>query len=114
MRKLTVIALLAVAIGALLHFWPDDQSPVSRPGPKDAPAHDSPMATANNEVPPTQPSAKTRPPLDRRLAQVAPLERSAATPVQIIIHAPRTARLGETFPMTIELQATQGIRQLSF
>jgi hypothetical protein len=114
MRKLTVAALLAVAIGALLHFWADDQSPSLRPEPKNGPSRDSPPATASNPAPQPQPSTATRAPSGERVAQGVPLQRSAATPVQVIIHAPQTAQLGETVPVTIEVRAAQGIRQLQF
>jgi len=114
MRKWTALAVLVVAIGALFHFWPEDESGNPRVEPKNAPARDSPMATPTKPAPQPQPSATTRASAGERVAQGPSTERSAVTPVQIIIHAPRTARLGEIVPVTIELQATHGIRQLEF
>lgn len=114
MRKWTALAVFAIAIGALVQFWPEDESRTPRVEPKNAPARDSPMATPTNPAPQPQPSATTRAPSGERVAQGPSTERFAVTPVQITIHAPRTARLGETVPVTIELQATQGIRQLEF
>jgi hypothetical protein len=111
MRKWTALAVLAVAIGALFHFWPEDESRTPRVEPKNAPARVSPMATP---TPQPQRWATPRAPAGERVAQGSSTERSAVTPVQIIIHAPRSARLGEIVPVTIELQAAQGVRQLEF
>ena len=41
-------------------------------------------------------------------------ERAVVTPVQITIHAPATVRSGDTFPLTIDMQAAHGVRQLTF
>ena len=114
MRKWTGLAVLAVATGALFHFWPEDESRTPRVEPKIAPARDSPMATPTIPAPQAQPSATTRGSSGERVAQSPSTERLAVSPVQIIIHAPQTARLGEIVPVTIGLQATQGIRQLEF
>jgi len=113
MRRLTAVTLLVVVIGAIFHFWPDDQSSTTPSEPKTVPSRDSPAATANNRTPTPQAETKSAP-LPERALQGGTLERPAVAPVQITVHAPQTVRLGETFPVTIEVQATQGIRQLAF
>ena len=47
-------------------------------------------------------------------AQSGTVERLPATPARFEIRAPATVRSGDTFPVTIEVQALRGIRQLEF
>jgi hypothetical protein len=114
MRKRTALAVLAVAIGALFHFWPEDESRTPGTELKNGPAHDSPTETMSNSAHQPQISATPRAPSGERVAQSASTERSAATQVNILIHAPQSARLEEIVPVTIEIQVMQGIRDLEF
>ena len=114
MRKWGALAVLAIALGAVVQFWPEDESVTGRVEPENAPARDSPLSTP--APPASHRPVSAAPPVPAREGGARSLsaERSAITPVQIVIHAPGTARLGEIVPVTIELQATQGIRQLEF
>jgi len=116
MKRLAAIALLLAAFGALLHFWPSsDPSAVAPPSSADAP----PLATKpraaltfGQETP--QPSYPTQGPASAPATALATAEGPAAGPARIDIRAPQTVASGETFSVTIEVQAPRGIRQLEF
>ncbi|MET0918185.1 MAG: cohesin domain-containing protein, partial [Burkholderiales bacterium] len=70
-------------------------------------------------APSDSPTLAQRPPptsalAPERAAQPATVERPPDGPARIDIRAPATVRSGDTFPVTIEVQATRGIRQLAF
>ena len=113
MRKLSIVALLAVAIGATLYLWPENQRPTSRSEVNSAGSRDSSTAKASSATP-AQKLGTTSAPLPERAPQEGAVERPSAKPVRISIHAPLTVRLGEAFSVTIQVQAMQGIRQLVF
>jgi hypothetical protein len=111
MKKLTAAALLAIALGAIIHIWPADPASTDRSEPRSAPFRDAPAATAGSPTPAPQSGTAQLP---ERATPARGLERPAVAPVQIAVNAPQTVRAGETFPVTIELQAREGIRQLAF
>ena len=112
MKKLTAAALLAIALGAILHFLPADPASTKRFAPETAPFRDAPTTAGSPTPAPQSPIATA--PLPERAAPSGSLERPAVAPVQIAINAPHTVRAGETFPATIDVQALEGIRQLVF
>jgi hypothetical protein len=113
MKRLTALALLAIAVGAIMHFWPSsEQQPIAQPGSQNAPRRDSPASTSRRATPAQGPT--TSAPSAERPAQSRPVERPPVTPARFEIRAPVTVRSGDTFPVTIEVQALRGIRQLEF
>jgi len=113
MKKLTTAALLAIALGAILHFWPADPASTNRSARESASFGDAPATTSGSATPTLQ-SATATAPLPEQVAPSGSLERPAVASVQIAINAPHRVRAGETFPVTIEVQAVQEIRQLAF
>lgn len=114
MKRLTALALLAIAVGAIMHFWPSgEQQPIAPPVSQNAPQRDSPASTSRRATPAQGPT--TSAPSAERPAQSRPVDRPpVVTPARFEIRAPVTARSGDTFPVTIEVQALRGIRQLEF
>jgi general secretion pathway protein D len=111
MKRLAVLALLVAAFGALMHFWPSD-NPYSPDPSANAPSGEP---RAGPTMPATAPPPST--PQARASAQPgAPSSaaRTAAAPARIDIRAPRNVRSGETFTVSIDVQAPAGIRQLAF
>ena len=110
MRRLTAVALLAVAVGVIIHFWRSGEQPtIASPGSGNASSRIAPVTPASGPQPaqaPTATSARTAPPVT-----VEPL---IATPARFEILAPATVRAGDTFSVMIEVQAPRVIRQLEF
>ena len=114
MKGLTAVALLAIAVGAIMHFWPSaDQPPIAPSASQNASDRHSPAAPSRTPTP-AQGRTTTPAPSPDRAAQSGTVERSPVTPARFEIRAPATVRLGDTFPVTIEVQALRGIRQLAF
>jgi hypothetical protein len=104
MKRLTAFALLLAAFGALMHFWPseDASSPGSSapvnpaPGePRAAPS--TPSAASPSLSGASSPSAQT--------SAATAAEHPAAPPARIDVRAPQTVPSGQTFSVTIEVQA---------
>jgi hypothetical protein len=117
MRTRTALILLAVAIVAVVRFWPDEHAP-------ELAAHSGPGGASQRDSS-TRSSDKTM----ERPAQKAPLEAASAVPqtntsgmlagpsgmpVQIIVRAPSKVHSGESFQVTVDVEATRGIRQIAF
>jgi cohesin domain-containing protein len=114
MKRWTAIALLAVALGVTMHFWPaSDRQPITPSVSKDATYGDSPVPPPGSPAPAQQPPT-TSVPSPERVALSGTAEPPPVTPVRIEIRAPATARPGDTFSVTIDVQALRGIRQLVF
>ena len=111
MKGLTAVVLLAIAVGAIMHFWPSADQP--RLTSQSASDGDSPAASSRSPTP--APGQTTTPaPSADRAALASTVERPPVTSARFEIRAPATVRSGDTFPVTIEVQAPRGIRQLSF
>jgi hypothetical protein len=114
MKGLTALVLLAIAVGAVMHFWPS-------PG-QQQPSAPSASGNASSRAAPVEPwgsptSAQQSPTtsaLSPERAQPGTVERPPVTAVQIEIRAPDTVRSGDTFPVTIDVRALRGIRHLAF
>jgi hypothetical protein len=110
MRRLTAVALLAVAVGVIIHFWQSGEQPtIASRRSGNASSRIAPVTPASGPQPaqsPTANSARTVPPVT-----VEPL---VATPARFEILAPATVRAGDTFSVMIEVQALRVIRQLEF
>jgi hypothetical protein len=114
MKRLAAMALLLAAFGALMHFWrTGDPSALTPPTSVNPPAGGSEPRVAAAVSPATPlPSHPTQAPASKSPPTAA--ERRPATPVRIEIRAPQTVRSGETFSVTIDVQAPAGIRRLAF
>ena len=114
MKGLAAVALLAIAVGAIMYFWPSaDQPPIAPSASQNASDRHSPAAPSRSPTP-AQGQTTTPAPSPDRAAQPGTVERPPVTPARFEIRAPATVRLGDTFPVTIEVQALRGIRQLAF
>jgi len=114
MKGLTAVALLAIALGAIMHFWPSaDQSAIAPSASQNASDRHSPGAPTRSPTP-SQGQATTSAPSADRAAQLGTVGQPPDTPARFEIRAPATVRSGDTFPVTIEVQALRGIRQLAF
>ena len=111
MKGLTAVVLLAIAVGAIMLFWPSAEQP--RIASQSASDRDSPAAPSRSPTP-ARGQTTTPAPSPDRAAQASTVERPPVTAARFEIRAPATVRLGDTFPVTIEVQAPRGIRQLSF
>jgi hypothetical protein len=114
MKRLTAVALLAIAVGAIMHFWPSADQPAMTPSASQN-ASDRHSPAAPSRSPALAQGQTTMPaPLPERAVQSGTVERPPVTPARFEIRAPATVRSGDTFPVTIEVQALRGIRQLAF
>jgi len=113
MKDLIAIVLLAIAVGAIMHFWP---RPVEQPpGASSASGNASytaPVAPGDSRTSAQQ--STTSAPSPERAAQAGTVERRLVKAVQIEIRGPDTVRSGDTFPVTIDVRALRGIRHLAF
>ena len=113
MRGLTAIALLAVAIGAIMHFWPSGERPPMAPSASTSTSYrDSSGATSDGPASAQPPTSAALSP--GRAGKPGTLGSSPVASVRIDVRTPDRVRLGDTFPVTIDAQAPQGIRQLAF
>ena len=113
MKGLTALALLAIALGAIMHFWPSgDQQPIAPPASENTSHRDSAVAPSGSPTAqrPTTTSALS----PERAVQLGTIERPPVTAARIEVRAPDTVRSGDTFPVTIDVQALRGIRHLEF
>jgi len=114
MKRLTVVALLAIAIGAIMHFWPADNQPLMAPSASQKASDRHSPAAPSRSPALTQGQTTTPTPSPDRAAQSGAVGRPPVTSARFEIRAPATVRLGDTFSVTIEVQALRGIRQLAF
>jgi len=114
MRRFALVVLLAlIAIGAVVHFWPDDGQERATRSTLDAPPR-QPISQ--------QPARLGSAAQDPRLAQDSAPQRSPPTqaittprsPLVIDVRAPATVHSGESFQATVEVQATGELQQLAF
>jgi len=113
MRKSTALALLAIAVGAIVHFWPADAPQPDVPtseSPSRSPAGGAPAGAA---APSQGPSPSASPP-PRRTSPQASIETPPATAARFVVHAAPTVRSGHNLSVTIDLQALRGMRHLEF
>jgi hypothetical protein len=113
MRKLTVLALLAIVVGAIIHFWPQGASQTNVPTASEnssrRPAGETPVSAATpspGPPPSVLPAERTSP--------QATIEAPPAKAVRFALRAPPMARSGDSFSVTIDLQALRAIRHLEF
>jgi hypothetical protein len=113
MKGLTALALLAIALGAIVHFWPTgDQRSIVPQASENASRRDSAVAPSGSPTPVEQ-STTTSALTPERAPQPGTIERPL-TAARIEVRAPDTVRSGDTFPVTIDVRALRGIRQLEF
>jgi hypothetical protein len=114
MKGSTAVALVAVAVAAIMYFWPSgNQTTVPESASENASGRDSLAAPSHGPTtapPPPALSART----SGRVVEPGTVDPSRLTPLRIDIRAPDTVRSGDTFPVTIDVQAFRGIRQLAF
>jgi hypothetical protein len=116
-RRTALVLVVAVAMVAAVRFWPDALT-----GP--LAAHSAPGGASQRDSS-TKPSGNTV----ERTAQKAPVDAGMAppqtntsgmlagprgAPVQIVVRAPSKAHSGESFQVTVDVQATRAIRQIAF
>ena len=88
MKGLTALALLAIALGAIMHFWPPgDQQPVAPPASENASHRDSAVAPSGSPTPVQRPPT-TSAPSPERAAQPATVERPPVSAARIDIARP--------------------------
>lgn len=114
MKVLYALAFIAVVLGAIMHFWPaGDQQAVAPPASENASRRDSVVAPSGSQAslqrPTTAPALSTE-----RAAQPGTIEPPQITAARIEIRAPNTVPPGDTFPVTIDVQALRGLRHLEF
>ena len=114
MKRLTALALLLAAFGALMQFWPaeDPSSPgrsptVNRPPAEPGVAPTTPSATS----PPSRPAQA---PPSTQASAATTVEHPAVAPARIDIRAPQSVPTGQIFSVTIDVQAPAAIRRLAF
>jgi len=105
MKRATALVLLAIALVAIVHFWsPGDPQPIATPASDNPARRDSSPAPSNNLA------LEQRPPPTSALSP----ERPSATAARIELRAPDTVRRGDTFAVTVDLQALRTMRHLEF
>jgi hypothetical protein len=114
MKKLTVLALVAIALGAFMHFWPQgDPQPIVPPAPEDVSRRGAAQATAGGPTPLQQPAPTTALSPERVLLS-GTVERPPTSAARIGLRAPPMVRSGDNFSVTIDVQALRAIRRLEF
>jgi hypothetical protein len=114
MRNLTAVALLAIAVGAIMYFWPlGDQHPIAPTASGNVPHRDAAGASLGASAAAYSPST-TSALSPERAPPPDTVEPSRLAPLRIDIRAPDTVRSGDTFAVTIDVQASQAIRHLAF
>jgi len=112
MKGLTALVLVAIAIGAIMHFWPrgDPQSVTSRTA--EIPSHGDTVAAPSGSPAPSQapPPTSAHPPARAPVA-IAPPPTAAA---RIDLRAPDTVRSGDNFSVTIDVHVLRAVRHLEF
>src|SRR5579862_6139721 len=117
MKTRTALALLAVAMVAVIHFWPDERARTltANPAPGGAAQRDGSTKPLDNAVERTAQKAPddagTVPPQTHTSGMLAS---PSAASVQIVVRAPSRAHLGESFQVTVDVQAVRAIRQIAF
>ena len=117
MKARTALALVAVAMVAAVRFWPDDLTGplTTHSAPGGASQRDSSTKPSDNTV--ERPAQKApvdagmAPPQINTSAMVADL---SGTPVRIVVRAPSKVHSGESFQVTVDVEATRVIRQIAF
>jgi hypothetical protein len=114
MKGVTALALLAIALGAIMYFWPSgDRQPIAPPASENATPRDSAVASSGSPMPVQQPPT-TSALSPERAAQPSTTQRPPVTAARIEFRAPDRVRRGDTFSVTIDVQALRGIRHLEF
>ena len=110
MKRLTALALLAIALGAIMHFWPrSDHQSIAPPVSGGASNRDSGVAASGSPAP-----SQPLPALSPGQSQAGAVQRPPLSAARIEVRAPHTVRPGDDFSVTIDVQALRGIRQLEF
>jgi hypothetical protein len=105
-----VFAILLLAIVALVRLWPDKSAKDATSfTPADKPRQLA-ASTSTVEATPVMPAA----PVARSTAVSGTPAGLQGVPVQIDVRTPATVQSGESFQVTVDLEATGGIRQLAF
>jgi len=113
MRVLTALALVAIALGAIMHFWPSgDRQPTPPPASEVASQHDSAVAPSGSPAPVQAPAASALSP--EPALRPPTLQRPPVSAARIELRAPHAVRTGDNFSVNIEVQALRGIRHLEF
>ena len=107
MKRLAALALLLAAFGALIHFWPSGDPSSLAPSTRSTRPAGDPRAAATIIPPASQPQSPKQAPASAQTSAPAGAERPAAGPARIEIRAPQTVPPGETFSVTIEVQAPE-------
>ena len=114
MKGLTALALLAIALGAIMHFWPPgDPQPIAPSASENVTPRDSAVAPSGSPTPVQRPPT-TSALSPERTAHPGPIQRPPVTGARIELRAPHTVRRGDIFSATIDVQALRGIRHLEF
>jgi hypothetical protein len=117
MKTRTALALVAVAIVATVRFWPDDLtgSLTTHSASRGASERDSSTKPSGNTV--ERPAQKapvdagmTRPQSNTSTMLAGP----SGTPVRLVVRAPSKVHSGESFQVTVDVEATRAIRQIAF
>ena len=113
MKGLTALALLAIAIVAIIYFWPRTEPRIAPLASQNASHRDS-VLTPSGSAKPVQgpPTASARP--AEQAAQPGTIARAPATAARIELRAADTVRSGDTFLVTIDVQALRAMRHLEF
>jgi hypothetical protein len=113
MKGLTALALLAIALGAIMHFWPrSDPQPIAPPASEKKSHRDSVQAPTGSA--PLQRPSTAAAVLPERGAQPGAIAPPLATAARIELRAPDRVRSGDTFSLTIDVQALRAMRHLEF
>jgi hypothetical protein len=116
-RRTALVLVVAVALVVAVRFWPDALTgPLtahSVPGGASQP--DSSTKPSDNTVESTARKA----PVDAGMAPaqtntLAMLAGPSGTPVQIVVRAPSKVHSGDSFQVTVDVQATRSIQQIAF
>jgi len=108
-------AILALAIAAGVRLWAGKSTTgAASPAPEGASAH---RATSTS-IADTGPRVYASPAERRGVAGAAPFSTAPAipqaTPLQLVVRAPDNVQVGESFEVTVNVEAPGGIRQLAF
>lgn len=114
MKKLTVLALLAIALAASLHFWRQgDPHPVVPTASESLSRTKAGGAPVDGAAPPQRSSAQS-PLVDERASARTAIEAVPATAARFAVRAPPTARSGDTVSVTIDVQTSRAMRHFEF
>ena len=113
MKGLTALALLAIAIVAVIYFWPRTEPGFAPLASQNALHRDSVLTPSGSATPVQRPPTASARPAEQA-AQPGTIARAPATAARIELRAPDTVRSGDTFLVTIDVQALRALRHLEF